>query len=230
MVVYMELPLDNVNIFNTVINDINAIQSRYDSTIQTLTGKLKKALAEAHNYALKCETLSSELEEAKNILMIADMKLTNIEKENDSLKFDNEQLQKDLSSEKQEIVKLRCTIDTMEQDKKDFTRVSHVVAMEKENNKLRTELSALKATLSKPTESIVNQTQECYNEKDKEEGQNLSVYEKKIKGIVYYVSCQEDLTIYKKNEDGTLGESVGYLEKDTITQKTKVKWTKTMLN
>ena len=224
----MELPLDNVNIFNTVINDINAIQSRYDSTIITLNSKLRRALLDTQNYEVKAKQTETELEEAKQILLIADTKLRNMKTENDVLKEDNRRLVTNVDTLKVEVNELKKVIENLEQDKKDFTRVSHVVAMEKENNKLRTELTALKAQIAKLTTNTVDEVKDGDNHNNNEvEGEeSLDVFEKKIKGIVYYVSSKEDCTIYTKNDDGTLGEAVGYLEKDAKTQKTKVKWTK----
>jgi hypothetical protein len=57
-----------------------------------------------------------------------------------------------------------------------------------------------------------------------EELQDVSYTEKKIKGIVYYLS-DDDNTLYIKNNDDSVGEPVGRLESTTL-GKTKVKWFK----
>lgn len=62
------------------------------------------------------------------------------------------------------------------------------------------------------------------NEEDRgndEEGMN--VYEVTIKGTEYYVSDDDNMLIYKKLEDGEIGEQVGYYQKQK-TGKNKVVW------
>ncbi len=60
-----------------------------------------------------------------------------------------------------------------------------------------------------------------YDDKNVDEG--ISVKEKKIKGIVYYISEEND--IYIKNDDSSIGELKGKLEY-LPSGKTKVKWYK----
>jgi hypothetical protein len=52
----------------------------------------------------------------------------------------------------------------------------------------------------------------------------LNVYEKKIKGIMYYVSDNEEMKIYEQLDDGEIGEEVGYYEKKDD-GKRKIVWT-----
>jgi hypothetical protein len=58
---------------------------------------------------------------------------------------------------------------------------------------------------------------------DDGEDEGISVVEKKIKGVIYYVS--DDGDIYNKNDDESVGEVKGKIEV-LLSGKTKVKWYK----
>ena len=61
-------------------------------------------------------------------------------------------------------------------------------------------------------------------EEETEEEEELDVVEKKIGGKMYYVSSNEDKTIYEIVEDECIGEALGRIEK--VDGKSKVKWFK----
>jgi chromosome segregation ATPase len=89
-------------------------------------------------------------------------------------------------------------IKELEEEKKAFMKVSHVIFLENENAKLK------------------NQLQEVSLKK-------IPVFyrEKKIRNIIYYVSSKND--IYEKTENSLVGDLVGKLEK-TPEGKTTVTW------
>jgi len=86
-------------------------------------------------------------------------------------------------------------IDNLEEEQKAFLKVSHVIALEKENNRLKQELEKSKKTIP-------------------------AFCEKKIKGIVYLID--DNMNIYSKELDGNAGACIGHLEK--VGDKTKAVW------
>lgn len=223
----MELPIENVNIFNSVINDIQSLQSKYDNTISTLTKKIKTLTQDCLQITQDNNDLQSQLQTSIEILNVADSKLLKLSEQNNTLTNENQTLSLDLQKANLTIQQLKETISSMEQDKRDFNKVSHVIALEKENSKLRTELETMKTIVktqsTAPSEHSVKYDTEITNELEDAE---IEVFEKKIKGNIYYISCQDNSTIYTKNDDGTIGPILGHLEKDKTSQKTKVKWNK----
>ena len=61
------------------------------------------------------------------------------------------------------------------------------------------------------------------NEEEILDEDEVEVYEKQIKNVTYYISCGDDMTIYKKNEDCSIGVSLGHLVKQK--NKFKIEWT-----
>jgi hypothetical protein len=138
-----------------------------------------------------------------------------------------------------EIQKLITQIRHMEEDNKAFTKVSQVVRLEKENTRLVMEVERLKQRLSNALSKKSNSMQSSESgdfedsvdrEKFKtdEDTQstpdelNQNVYEKVIKGTIYYVTDDVDMVIYEKTEDETVGKRLGQLKKEN--GKTKVSW------
>uniref|UniRef100_A0A6C0BGY0 Uncharacterized protein n=1 Tax=viral metagenome TaxID=1070528 RepID=A0A6C0BGY0_9ZZZZ len=141
-----------------------------------------------------------------------------------------------------EIQKLRMEIQHMQEDNKVFTKVSQVVCLEKENARLVMEVEQLKQRLSnalskKSTHSSISsnlsnpsspnhsvQSSESGDIEDRvdEDELNQNVYEKIIKGVVYYVTDDVDMVIYEKTQDETIGKRLGQLKKEN--GKTKVSW------
>lgn len=213
----MELPTETVNIFNSVINDMQTLQSRYDTSIQLLNARLRKIIMENQYYLTQIELL-------KENLKTTEITLDTIRSENiklQELKTINEELQNELNNKISLIMKLEKIIKDMEDDRKQFTKVSHVVAMEKENARLKSELETFKNKIIPTQEATISETishsLELTNQ-DQDE-----VYEKKIKGKVYFVSKSDNMTVFEKNNDGTIGNDVGYLEKQG--EKFKMVWT-----
>lgn len=191
--------------------------------------------------------------------------LEKVQQTNALLTSENQVLQSQIAKMTNEITKLNKTIKDSEDDQKQFTKVSHIITMERENTHLKQQIAILerrvafyqnqcnelKALSAKGPESNDQaiQTEEVSEEtpinvqpeheqepiqsateaevQDREEGDGdedgLNVVEKKIKGVIYYVSDEGD--IYDKDEDENIGELRGKIE-TLPSGKTKVKWYK----
>jgi hypothetical protein len=109
--------------------------------------------------------------------------------------------------EKDKLVKeLQDKVKVLEEDILHMRKVSHIVALERENSSLKEQLAKMKLSVATPPKAAMVAP--------------LEVYEKTIKGIVYYID--DNLTIYKKNEDDSIGESLGKLIREE--GKTRVQW------
>lgn len=238
----MEWPVENVNIFNTIITDIQAVQSRYDGMVAGLNARLKKSQIEVGDLLTKTEELTSELSNVRTENERLKQELATDKLLSQHLADTNARMTTALEEKTQLIIKLESCIKDLEQEKKDFTRVSHVVAIEKENAKLRAEINALKKKMKDDvpspepnhtpttdthesplgTENPVDQPTEPEVTAEESTSEHLEVYEKKIKGKMYFVSSQDDKTVYERKTDGSVGDIVGYLEKHGT--KTKITW------
>lgn len=174
----------------------------------------------------------------------------------------------DIDTHKHTIKQLNETIRGMEEDHKEFSKVSHIVRMERDNCRLKDHIrilerriafyqnNAVEAPVQEPPVEeppvqeppvqeppVVEETPveeppmeetpvqeppvitESSSVEESEQDENIHT-EKKIKGIIYYVSKQN--TIHIKESDGSVGIQVGTIETLT-TGKTKVKWIKKAL-
>jgi uncharacterized phage infection (PIP) family protein YhgE len=147
------------------------------------------------------------------------------------------------------VKQLNEIIKNMEEDHKEFSKVSHIVRMERDNCRLKDHIRILERRIAfyqNTTQSIQETlTQETPIEETPveetpieetpthetpipetpvaEEKEENIYTEKKIKGVVYYVS--QDNFIYTKESDNSVGVQIGTIETLT-TGKTKVKWNK----
>lgn len=133
------------------------------------------------------------------------------------------------------ISRLQKQIEAVEDDKRQLTKVSNIIAIERENSRLKFEMESLKKklatklaapVLTKDTVIEVTEAKEvvminddkvavekCEEEADTDHEEDLEVYEKKIKNNVYYVSTRDDASVYEKDDDGAIGQKIGYLQK-----------------
>jgi len=155
-----------------------------DEIISSLVefNKQNKAVLQLKNE--QCADLQSKLEDAlKNV--------ANLENDMQEIVYEKKNIELELA-------KARQTIEFLQEEKQSFLKVSHIVALEKENAKLKAELENTKKT--KNVEPFL--------------------YEKKIKGIVYLID--DKMNIHTKEPDGARGQCVGRLEK--VGDKTKAVW------
>lgn len=97
-----------------------------------------------------------------------------------------------------------------------FYKVSRIVFYENENTKLRKRIAELEAALALATSDCSSMA--SYNEGARCEAavgpdEVIEVYEKKIRGTIYYVSSSDGI-VYRRLIDGSVGEDVGTLVKD----------------
>lgn len=149
-------------------------------------------------------------------------------KENKSIKETNILLIDKVNSLELLIKNLSRELENSQEEQRQLLKVSRVVAIEKDNARLRLELQQLEAKFQlfkesktiptiaqqdtpKETEVSEETTKELYHDEEA-----LNVREKKIKGIVYYLS--DDNNVYAKNDDESVGELLGSIDGK------KVKW------
>jgi predicted RNase H-like nuclease (RuvC/YqgF family) len=172
-----------------------------------------------------------------------------------------------------EISELQKKLDDVEDDQKQFRKVSHILTMDRENSNYKQQIAILERRVAfyqnqcnniksskdvtkvdeqtdtddllvddsvNPSTNHINITDSInsdnvekhnlennitYNDdintNNNEDG--INVKEKKIKGVIYYLSDNGD--IYIKNDDNSIGELKGKIE-SLPSGKTKVKWYK----
>lgn len=104
--------------------------------------------------------------------------------------------------DRERICTLEHHINELKEENAAFSKVSQIIAMEKENARLRNEIASLQKKLCKEPEP---------------EEQEESFVAKKIKGKLYYIA-ESDNSIYEYLEDGEIGKVVGRL----VTKGTKL--------
>lgn len=152
-----------------------------------------------------------------------------------------------LDAVKRENYGLKTQIEILEDERQQFMRVSHVIALEKETAKLRAENEKLKEAMNakmadaeridaklaavktdvKPAERIDRKLEAEPVVKPDPEPAELDedaeeFVEKKIKGVVYYIG-QKTQYIYAKTEDDEVGDKLGMISKDA-NGRSKVLW------
>jgi len=199
-----------MDIYNSSIQHINDMNNTFiggvKDTIMTLTTKLTESL----------DMLTSE---------------------NKSVKETNQLLVEQVSSLEVRLKDLSRELENSQEEQRQLLKVSRVVAIEKDNARLRSELQQLESKLQLlkhsqthivPSPPVVIPTithsvtqkenaigKDTETELDHEE-EALNVREKTIKGIVYYLS--DDNNVYEKNDDESIGELLGRIDGK------KVKW------
>lgn len=153
-----------------------------------------------------------------------------------------EALQMEIKVYQESLNKASNVIKQLEDDKAAFAKVSHIIAMEKENARLKKEIEQLQLSQTKQrgaNETKMEAIPSSYDsgpqmvDADKQGPEltttketsevTVAYHEKKIKGIMYLVSS--DGILMERNDDGTSGTRLGMLKK-TTDGKTKVVWDK----
>jgi hypothetical protein len=152
----MDIPSENMSIFNNVISDLHILQSRYDANIISLNNKIK-SIYEENNF------LNKKIDEITTKYNNALEEHTEISKMLQDLIYKNNILLKESEDHNNIVVKLVCEVrnykslvQTLEDNHKQFTKVSHVVMIEKENCKLKKEIEELREKLKKEKETNNN--------------------------------------------------------------------------
>lgn len=200
------------------------------------------------------DNIINEIEAYKNKIYILEEDLHEIKKERDI--YNRSLCEKDhiIQELQLELNKINDEIVRVKEDNAAFSKVSHIIAMEKENSKLKTEISFLNERLSKAlkkknVEDIISPPQtfiplarvlqqsieenkkiildppmEKLEELDVVKPDLVNYTEKNIKGKLYYVS-NDTSTVYEKLEDGRIGIEMGHLERNK-TGKLRIIWLK----
>lgn len=121
----------------------------------------------------------------------------------------------------------------LKEENESFRKVSQIIAFENENARLKKELEVLKkrnenmslvgGRVSQPAISlehldldILHNNLDKHNSKEpepaSEETADLDVFEKKIKGVTYYVSNDDEKRVFEKLDDGSIGNEIGKLQ------------------
>jgi len=139
------------------------------------------------------------LEDCSCVIRASVAAYSELSQTNNTLYKNNKRLEKENIDLHNETHALQQKIIQLQEENAAFSKVSHIVAMEKENARLQRELSDLKAKLVK--------VEPPPKQQDAEEE---SFYLQKIKGKQYYIS-EKDLSIYAMTEDEDVGEKIGVL-------------------
>ena len=166
----------------------------------------------------------------------------------ENIRLENAALKEQIALLQNEKEKIYKELESLRHEYTEFTKVSNIIKIDKENTLLKNELRLVREQLKKrmiitkenvksvsgpvltpvetsPDEPLPVETKEVVkNESTEEENQDsedIEVYEKTIKGKIYYI-CRNTMSIYEKKEDESIGKELGKLEK--INQKTKVVW------
>lgn len=203
------------------------------------------------------EKAQNDKDELIQLLQTTQLSLDEQCKINDTLHHQNKDLSLQLEVSRKEADNLKKKVQEAEDDQKQFTKVSHIINMERENTHFKQQIAILErrvafyqnqcnelklqlqsqsqsqsqVPMNQSTQStqtytdapIQDETTSIKDESNDEQDDGLSVVEKKIKGVYYYVSDEND--IYEKNEDESIGELKGKIEV-LSSGKTKVKWYK----
>ena len=176
------------------------------------------------------DNISKEIESYQEEIKMYKGVIIDMQNKYDTVVSDNESKTGDIQRLNDQVLSLTKDISRLQEDNAAFSKVSHIIAMEKENAKLRAEIEFLnKRIMNKSLKAAINVIEEVRNDSQQElikevpiQEEEETFYEKKIKGIVYYISEKTSL-IYKKNDDEEVGDKVGRLEK-TTDKKTKIIW------
>lgn len=163
------------------------------------------------------KTLTTNLFEIINKLTI----------ENKEVKELNNNLKDKVISLEARLQDITKELENSLEEQRQLLKVSRVVAIEKDNARLRSELQQLETKFQTFKEQhtsinttsvqiITNSEQITTIEQEHEQEEALNVREKKIKGNIYYVS--DDNNVYTKNNDDSIGNMIGKIEGK------KVKW------
>lgn len=154
-----------------------------------------------------------------------------LEDEKEQLVYRNNELSK-------EVEMLITKLQEAEDYQKQFTKVSHILTMEREKTHLQQQLDIMERRVAfyrsqckrsfsvedQETQTMGHQQQEFQQPSSEADNNDveMNVIEKKIKGVVYYVSDEGD--IYEKANEA-VGQIRGKIE-TLPSGKTKVKWYK----
>jgi hypothetical protein len=242
----MESILGTVDMFrNTLFNEVDSIHTCISAFVNDTTLQINRYNDELINNSNEKMMLEMTISTHKHIIFDQDIKI---------------------AAQDMEIVHLKTTIASLNEENSTFKRVSSIIQYDKENARLRNEISILEKKLDKfgkhinaastyssdVNKQVTSTTTTIYCDAHKSvdvackvtkevsqtapksleiqdktvddrllplknsldpdpDGENVDMYEQKISKIVYYVTCDDSKRIFEKNEDGNVGDELGYL-------------------
>ena len=210
----------------SILEDIrNQQQTTFAKLSQISTKRLEEMRDLTQNELVEQSTNTTKrLEDLHEIIQkeFAD-KMSGVTCELELLKTEHEALKKAHEILIEDKKRLESQIATLQEEHRNFTKVSKLIALENENCRLKNEVALLmqgrrnKVPDKKPPESQIP------DETDKPPEKQFQVKEKKIGKTVYYVDDADN--VYDKQEnDEVVGNQVGRLKKEN--GKTKIVWFK----
>ncbi len=98
--------------------------------------------------------------------------------------------------------KLQAQYRYIEEENANLVKVSQIIAYEKENAKLKLQLLQLQNMITSAVPKEIEQT---------EEDQDITLYEKRIDKIMYFISDDEDKRVFIRTSQGDVGDEIGRL-------------------
>lgn len=115
---------------------------------------------------------------------------------------------------------LDAVVARLRDENASFRKVSRIVYFENENAQLRKRIEQLEAAAA-GYDALSDASCGPRCEAAVGPDEVIEVYEKKIRGTLYYVSCAEGI-VYRRLPDGSVGEDVGTLVKDSADGRTRL--------
>lgn len=218
-----------------VMENFDALYENVNALLANMKNSFESIVAEKDSLGNQYKSLQFAYEKEAQTHKDCRDKLEEIMKENERMRPLISALEGELADTQRQNEKMRTQISVLEDDRAQFAKVSHIIALEKDNAKLKAELDAHKARLAATMTTTIASTTKALEsppivepiieaaDEEPEDPEESSFYEKKIKGVVYFVG-ETTSNIYKKIGDDEIGDLVGRLEKDEKTKKTKVVW------
>lgn len=190
-----------------------------------------------HDAHLLCKWLTEAIEKKDDTIRLYEQRIEISDEEKQWLTNTCDRQVKNIKDLENEISILRAQLSACKQeiqeaqkDQREFSKVSQVIQMEKENAKLKADIALLNERLSRKVEKAVDESPKKNDNAstgeveatNTDKAPSFSVYEKKIKGKNYYISNDDEMIIYDVLEDGDVGPRLGQLIKKE--DKTKIVW------
>lgn len=184
------------------------------------------------------EQSEREMKLLQEALNVCEQQIKEVSTQKKELEDEKEQLVSKNDALSKEVEMLMTKLQEAEDYQKQFTKVSHILTMEREKTHLQQQLDIMERRVAfyrnqckrsfsvedQETQTMCHQQQEVQQPSSEADNNDveMNVVEKKIKGVVYYLSDEGD--IYEKTNEA-VGKIRGKIEA-LPSGKTKVKWYK----
>ena len=166
----------------------------------------------------KIVNIRSELDELEELCQALSKSNAQMSTKTLALEERNIELEQSTKEHLSRITTLQKTIDMLEDDRRQLTRVSSIVNLEKQNQSLKKEIEQLHEKLNRILAGQSRSQQQSTSDPVPIEHLPIpeipvetDLFEKTIQGTSYFVD--DDAFVYTKNADGTPGKKIGKLSK-----------------